>query len=216
MSYTGSLSYQIGPSSGIQVGVYDSVSSFGQQLNGAIAALPDGFVTQGDPFGSGYNSCVFGTSGTAAGSCMTGILASTTTANYRARGVTAVVALGRGPTHFGFGGGYARRDFIAPAAGTPTGFTINGTSDQTWYGDIFASQMLGRNTSLSGNAFLDYSKTDIASAQGVLGWGANGALTHRFLGHLDATAALGIYGFESQGSDKDTAAQALVGLRYGF
>ena len=40
MSYTGSLSYQMGSGSGIQVGVYDSVQTFGQQVNGTLASLP--------------------------------------------------------------------------------------------------------------------------------------------------------------------------------
>ncbi|MEI9928155.1 MAG: hypothetical protein WDN44_11225 [Sphingomonas sp.] len=215
MSYTGSLSYEIGPGSGIQIGVYDSVTSFGQQLGGSLSSLPSAFVTSNDPFGNQYNGCVYGTSGSAAGSCMNGIFASVATANYRARGVTGVVVLGRGPTRIGFGGGYARRDFIAPTTGTGTGLNVNGTSDQSFYAQLFGSEQLGRNSSLSGTAFASYYTTDLPGSDPVLGWGANGAYTHRF-GHLDATAALGIYGFESQANDKETAAQALVGLRYGF
>ncbi len=215
MSYTGSLSYQFGPGSGIQVGVYDSVSSFGQQLNGSLAALPDAFTT-GDT--SGFNAqntgCVFGTNGSAAGSCMNGIFASAATGSYRARGVTAVVAMNRGPNHFGFGGGYARRDFIAPT-GTP-GFTVNGTSDQTYYGQVFASRQFGRNAVLSGNAYVSYYDSDLPGADPVMGWGANTAYTQRFFNHLDATAAVGVYGFDDQTGGKDVSAQALVGLRYGF
>lgn len=214
MSYTGSLSYQMGPGSGIQIGVYDSVSSFAQQLNGSLSNMPSALATTTDPFGNQYNGCVFGTSGGGAGSCMNGIFASVATANYRARGATAVAVFGRGGTRIGFGGGYARRDFIAPSNGT--GFTVNGTSDQSFYGQIFGSQDFGRQTSMSGTAFLSYYDSDVPGADPVLGWGANGALTHRFFGHLDGTAAVGVYGFESQGNDKATAAQALVGLRYGF
>lgn len=215
MSYTGSLSYQIGPGSGIQIGVYDSVTSFGQQLNGSLAALPNAFTTSTDPFGNQYNGCVFGTSGAAAGSCMNGIFASAATANYRARGVTGVMVLGRGPTRIGFGGGYARRDFIAPNVPGNTGLQVNGTSDQSFYAQLFGSEQLGPRSSLSGSAFASYYTNDLPGSDPVLGWGANGAYTHRF-GHLDATAALGVYGFESQTNDKQTAAQALVGLRYGF
>ncbi|MES2444754.1 MAG: hypothetical protein V4574_18175 [Pseudomonadota bacterium] len=214
MSYTGSLSYQFGPGSGIQIGVYDSVSSFGQQLNGSLAALPNAFDTGGDSFNSQGTGCQFGTSGNAAGSCMNGIFASTATGNYRARGVTAVVAMNRGPNHFGFGGGYARRDFIAPATGT--GPTINGTSDQTFYGQVFASRELGRRAAISGNAFVSYYDSDLPGADPVMGWGANTAYTQRFFNHLDATAAVGVYGFDDQTNGKDMSAQALVGLRYGF
>jgi hypothetical protein len=215
MSYTGSLSYQTGPGSGIQIGVYDSVTSFGQQLNGSLAALPDAFQTGSDnPFAGQNNGCVFGTNGSAAGSCMNGIFASTATGNYRSRGVTGVVVMNRGPNHFGFGGGYARRDFIAPSTGT--GFTIDGTSDQTYYGQIFASRELGRNASISGNAFVTYFDSDLPGADATMGWGANTAYTRRFFGHLDATAAVGVYGFDAQGNQKDITAQALLGLRYGF
>lgn len=214
MSYTGSFSYQMGPGSGIQIGVYDSVSSFGQQLNGSLAALPDAFGTGGDSFNAQGTGCQFGTSGSAAGSCMNGIFASTATGAYRARGVTAVVAMNRGPNHFGFGGGYARRDFIAPNTGT--GFTVDGTSDQTFYGQVFASRELGHRAALSGNAFVSYYDSDLPGADPVLGWGANTAYTQRFFNHLDATAAVGVYGFDDQNGGKDVSAQALVGLRYGF
>jgi hypothetical protein len=122
--------------------------------------------------------------------------------------------MNRGPNHFGFGGGYARRDFIAPSTGS--GFTVNGTSDQTFYGQVFASRELGHRAAISGNAFLSYYDSDLPGADPVLGWGANTSYTQRFFNHLDATAAVGVYGFDDQGNGKDVSAQALVGLRYGF
>ncbi len=48
-----------------------------------------------------------------------------------------------------------------------------------------------------------------------MGWGANAIYSHRF-GGLSATAALGIFGSEDQAGNGITAAQALLGLRYGF
>jgi hypothetical protein len=215
-TYTGSLSYQMGPGSGIQIGVYDNVTSFGQQANGGVAALPTSFDTDS---GSGFNQsntgCVFGNSGGAAGSCMNGIFASAATGNYRSRGATGVIVLNRGPNHFGFGGGYARRDFIAPPA-LPGGITVNGTSDQTYYAQVFASRGLGRNAAISGNAFVSYYSTDLPGSDPTMGWGANTAYTQRFFGHLDATAAVGVYGYEAQGTDNNITAQAVLGLRYGF
>lgn len=213
-SYTGSLSYQMGPGSAIQVGVYDSVSSFGQQLNGSLAALPDAFSTGTDSFNTQNTGCQFGTNGSAAGSCMNGIFASTATGAYRARGVTAVVAMNRGPNHFGFGGGYARRDFIAPTSSP--GFTVNGTSDQSFYGQVFASHQFGRSAVLSGNAFVSYYDSSLPGADPVMGWGANTAYTQRFFNHLDATAAVGVYGYDQQTGGNNISGQALVGLRYGF
>lgn len=214
-SYTGSLSYQMGPGSGIQIGVYDSVTSFGQQTNGGVAALPTSFDTDSEnPFSQNNTGCTFGNQGSAAGSCMSGIFASASTGNYRSRGVTGVMVMNRGPNHFGVGGGYARRDYIAPT-GAP-GFTINGTSDQTYYGQVFASRELGRDASISGTAIITYYDSDLPGADPTMGWGANTAYTQRFFGHLEATAAVGVYGYEAQGSTNDITAQALLGLRYGF
>ena len=215
-SYTGSLSYQMGPGSGIQIGVYDSVTSFGQQTNGGIAALPTSFDSDSEnPFQQNNTGCTFGNQGNAAGSCMSGVFASASTGNYRSRGVTGVMVMNRGPNHFGFGGGYARRDYIAPTA-IGTGFTINGTSDQTYYAQVFAARELGRNASISGNAIITYYDSDLPGADATMGWGANTAYTQRFFGHLEATAAVGIYGSEAQGNDRDITAQGLIGLRYGF
>ncbi|WP_264940742.1 hypothetical protein [Sphingomonas caeni] len=215
-SYTGSLSYQIGPGSGLQVGVYDSVTSFGQQANGGVAALPTSFDTDSEnPFQQNNSGCTFGNQGSAAGSCMNGIFASAATGNYRARGVTGVLVFNRGPNHLGFGGGYARRDFIAPAGPGVPGISINGTSDQTYYAQIFAARELGRSASISGNAFITMYDSDLPGSDTTMGWGANGAYTQRFFGHLEGTAAVGVYGYKAQGTDQLNA-QGLVGLRYGF
>jgi hypothetical protein len=216
-SYTGSLSYQIGPGSGVQIGVYDSISSFGQQVNGGLSALPTSFDTGSDnPFQASNNSCVFGNQGSAAGSCMTGIFASTSTGNFRARGVTGILSMNRGRSQIGVGGGYARRDYIAPTGPGIPGISINGTSDQTYFAQVFAAREVGRNASVSGNAFITYYDTDLPGSDPTMGWGANTAYTQRFFGHLDATAAVGVYGSEAQGANRDINAQALIGLRYGF
>lgn len=215
MSYTGSLSYQFGRNSGIQIGVYDSIDSFGRQLNGTLASLPTAFVSSTDPFGSQFSGCVFGTTGASAGTCMNSIFASVPTANYRSRGVTAVAVMGSGPTRIGFGGGYSRRNFIAPDVPGSTGIQVNGSSDETWYGQLFASRELGPRTSLSGNAYVSWFDTSLPGSDGVMGWGANSMLTRQF-GKLSATAAAGIYGFEGDSNQSDVQAQALLGLRYGF
>ncbi|HEX8302491.1 hypothetical protein [Sphingomonas sp.] len=213
MSYTGSLSFQPSPGSGAQIGVYDSVQTFGQQLNGSLSALPTSFVTTTDPFGNQYGGCVYGTVGSAAGGCLNNVFSSAATSAYRSRGATAVAVSRIGRSRVGMGFGYARRDFIAPT-GTP-GFTVNGVSDQSLYGNVFASTEMGRNGSLSGSAFGSYATTDIPGNDGVIGWGANTAYTHRF-GPLGATLSAGVFGFENQSNGSSAAAQALLGLRYGF
>jgi len=212
MSYTGSLSYQAGPGSGIQIGVYDTVQTFGQQLNGGISALPTALASTTDPFGNQFSGCIYGTTGAATGGCMTGILASATTSAYRGRGVTGVAVMGRGGTRIGIGGGWARRDFIAPTGGN--GFTTNGTSDTTIYGQLFASTDVGPNGSLQGSVIGSYYNSDLPGNDGIYGWGANTAYTHRF-GRLGATLSAGVFGFERDG-ESSASAQALLGLRYGF
>jgi hypothetical protein len=212
MSYTGSLSYQASPGSGIQIGVYDTVQTFGQQLNGGLSNLPTSIASSTDPFGNQFQGCVYGTTGAATGGCMNAVLASATTSAYRARGVTGVAVAGRGGTRFGIGGGWARRDFIAPSGGS--GFTTSGTSDTTIYGQLFASTDVGANGSLQGSVIGSYYNSDIPGNDGIYGWGANAAYTHRF-GRLGATLSTGIFGFERDG-ESSASAQALLGLRYGF
>lgn len=211
-SYTGSFSYQTGRGSAIQIGAYDSVQTFGQQTNGAIAALPSSFATTGDPFGNQFSGCIYGGNGGGAGTCMTGVFASAATSAYRSRGVTGVAVMGRGGTRIGIGGGYARRDFIAPNTGP--GFTTNGTSDESIYAQLFASTPVGRSGSLQGALIGNYYDTDVPGNDGVYGWGANAAYTHRF-GKLGAMISAGVFGFERDG-DSSASAQGLVGLRYGF
>jgi len=214
MSYTGSASYQIGPGSGVQIGVYDSVETFGQELNGQLTKLPSAFLTTTDPFGNQFGGCIYGTTGAAAGGCLNQVFASTVTSAYRARGVVGVAVLNRNGTAFGLGGGYARRTFLTPQR--VGGVSIDGTSDESVFAQMFASGGAGRNGSVSTSVFASYYNSDLAADEGVFGYGANTAYTHVF-GPLSATASLGLFGFDREGDDNASAqAQALVGLRYGF
>jgi hypothetical protein len=212
MSYTGSFSYQIGPGSGVQIGVYDSVQSFGQQLNTGLTTLPTSFVSTTDPFGNQFSTCIYGTEGSASGGCLNNIFASAVTAAYRARGVAGVAVLNRGNTRFGLGGGYARRTFIAP--NVPGGFSLAGAEDESFYGQLFGSTDIGRDGQLTSSVFATYYTSDLPNADGVFGWGANAAYTHSF-GRLGATISGGLFGFGRDG-DNNTSAQALLALRYGF
>lgn len=212
MSYTGSFSYQIGPGSGIQLGAYDSVQTFGSQLNAQVAALPASFVDNTDPFGNQYSGCVYGSTGAAAGGCLNGVFASSATSAYRSRGLTGVAVLNRGSTRIGIGGGYSRRDFLAPGGGTS--FSTNGITDESVYTQLFASTDVGANGALSGSLLGSYYDTEIAGNDPIYGWGANTAYTHRF-GKLGAMVSAGVYGFERDGGSS-ASAQGMVGLRYGF
>jgi hypothetical protein len=213
LSYTGSFSHQMGPGSGIQIGVYDTVETFGQQLNGTLASLPSSFATTTDPFGNQFSGCIYGTVGGATGGCLNDVFASSNTSAYRARGVTGVAVMNRGRSRFGLGGGYARRSYIAPPA-TGGAFSVNGSSDETIYAQLFASQDVGAQGSLSTSILGSYYDSDLPGAEGIFGWGANTAYTHNF-GRLGATASLGTFGFARDG-DTEASVQALLGLRYGF
>ncbi len=212
-TYTGSLSYQFGRGSAVQIGVYDSVQSFGRQLTGNLAALSTDYSTISDPFGSTYTGCVTGNGGTGGG-CMNGVFQSIATANYRARGVDAVVAFNGAGTRWGFGAGYASRKFIAPVTGS--GFSVNGLTDESFYAQLFGSSSVGPRGQLSGNLYVNYYNSEIPGSDNIFGWGANTSYSHSF-GRLSATAAVGLYGFgRPDPYDDSFVAQGLFGLSYGF
>lgn len=214
MRYTGSFSHQFGPASGVQIGVYDEVLTYGQQVNGGLTRLPARFVTTADPFGTQFSGCVYGAEGSAAGNCLANIFASAPTSAYRARGVTGVAVLARGGSRIGLGGGYARRTFLAPSNATVAGVAIDGSVDETVYAELFASEQIDSVSALSTSVFASYYDSDLPGAPGILSWGANTAYTRSF-GRLSATASLGAFGFERE-DDISGSVQALLGVRYGF
>jgi len=210
-TYTGSFSYQMGAGSGIQIGVYDNVQTFGQQLNGTLSRLPTSFVTTTDPFGNQFSGCIYGTTGAAAGGCLNDVFASAVTSAYRSRGVTGVAVLNRGGTSIGLGGGYSRRTFLAPEDGGSA--LLDGSFDESFYAQLFGSSDVGANGQVSTSLLASYYNSSLGE-DGIFGWGANAAYTHNF-GRLGATASLGLFGYERDG-DSSASAQALLALRYGF
>lgn len=216
-SYTGSLRYAASRALGIDVGVYDSVDTFGRQLRNGIANLPTDFIEQRDAFGQQFGGCTYGGPGSggraSAGGCLNGVFQSVSTSAYRARGIDAVIAARRGPLNFGVGGGYARRRFSAPVTGT--GFRIDGVTDQSYYGEAYVGAAIDRNSGVNGSVFADYYDSGIASAQGVFSTGATGLYYHNF-GHISTAASAGIYSFNQQGVDDQLTASGQLSLRYQF
>ncbi len=210
MRYTGSFTFQRSTGSGIQVAVYDTVETYGQQVGSSLAALPVGFVTTADPFGSQGGACIYGTSGAAAGGCIAGAFSSAAAAAYRGRGATANAVWSRGTTRLGIGGGFARRDFLTPVGAT----AAPGGWDESFYAQAFAALAAGRDGTIGLNLLASYYDGDIPGSTTVFGWGANTAYTHR-LGRLSLTATAGLYGSLREGADQ-ASAQALIGARYGF
>ncbi|MES2337595.1 MAG: hypothetical protein V4537_05815 [Pseudomonadota bacterium] len=227
MSYTGSLSYQASDRTGLNIGVYDSVDSFGRGLSDSLATLPTSFTTAADPFGDQFGGCVFGTQGqgtegtgvsggtviSAAGNCLSPILGAITTASFRSRGVTGVLSTLAGPWSLGLGIGYANRTFLVPAAGPAS--VLNGLNDDLYFGQVTVGRGLGRRSALAANAYVNYFDSGIGGAPNVLGGGANTSYSYNF-GRFGATASVGIYGFDQDGVGSDVSGQALLGMRYSF
>ncbi|MGH6616131.1 hypothetical protein [Sphingomonas sp.] len=211
--YTGSLSYAATRSLGIQVGVYDSVETFGRQLRDGIASLPTSFIDQRDSFGQQFAGCTFGKSSAAAGGCLNDVFQSIATASYRARGIDAVISANRGPLSFGVGAGYANRRFYAPRGGT--GYSVNGVTDESYYAQAFLSASLDRNSGISANVFANYFESGIGNTPGIFSTGATG-LYYRNFGRIGTTVSAGIYSFSQDGTEDQYSAQAQVGVRYQF
>jgi len=211
-TYTGSLGYAATRAIGIQIGVYDSVDTFGRQLRDGIAALPASFIDQRDAFNQQFSGCTFGQSNVAAGSCLNGVLQSITTASYRARGVDAVLSTRHGPLSFGMGVGYANRKLFAPGG---VGYVVYGANDQSYYGQGFVSVTLDRNSGITGNLFLNYYESGLPGAPAVFSTGAT-ASYYRNFGRIGTTLTAGLYNFSQDGFDDQTSGQAQVGVRYSF
>ena len=212
-TYLGSLSYQIDEGSGFQVGVYDSVQSFGRGLNNALATLPTAFNTRPDPFGDQFGGCVFGSRGDNAGACLNPILGAVSTSQFRSRGVDAVYSANAGPYRFGVGAGYTNRAFLVPRRAQ--GFGLDNVSDAIWYGQLFAGRSLSPRSSVDANAFINYFDSGVAGTPDVLGGGATGSYSYSF-GRFGATASVGVYAFDQGAAETDVSAQGLVGMRYSF
>jgi hypothetical protein len=212
-TYTGSFSYAPSHTIGMQVGVYDSVETFGHQLENGIANLPTSFIEQRDAFGQQFSGCTYGAGNAGAGGCLNGVFQSISTSAYRARGVDAVVSAHRGPVSFGVGAGYANRRFYAP--GTTTGFTVNGMSDQSFYVDGFMNAALTHRSGISANVFGNYYESGVAGAGAVTSVGATGLYYLNF-GRLGTSASVGVYSFSQQGASDQVSGQAQVGMRYQF
>lgn len=209
--YTGSVSYQASERVGVQVGVYDSVETFGRQLRDGIASLPTSFVQQRDAFSQQFSGCTYGTGGSSAGGCLNGVFQSASTASYRAQGLDAVVSATRGATHFGAGLGYAQRRFYVPGN---TGVVVNGTTDRSYYAQAYAGTALTRRSSIEGNIFADYYESGFGG-DGVFSTGATGQYSLAF-GRLSTSLAAGVYTFDQEGTDSEVTGSATLGMHYQF
>lgn len=208
----GSLTWQFGRASVLQVGVYDTVDSFGRRLTNDLSELPTRFRTGRNAFGGNLGGCVFGVEEGAAGGCLSSALASLSTSNYRSRGVDAIVSSGRGRWSYGAGAGYAHRDYYAPDLGP--GITLYGIEDQNAYLQAYAAYELSPRSSVDGQIYSTWYDPGFGGAD-LYSTGAVGTYNYRF-GRFDALAALGVQAFQQDGFEDNVTASAQVGMRYNF
>lgn len=209
-SFTGSLSYAPSARTGVQVQVYDTVTTFGSQLQQGLQGLPAQFSASRDALAQQFAGCTFGTTGgAAAGNCLNSALQSISTATYRARGIDGTVSMQSGRNTFGVGLGYANRRFLAP-----DGSPIEGVTDQSYYAQVFYSRPIGQNMGFTGDLFFNYYQPGLSSSD-IYSVGATGSV-YRNIGRLSLTGSLGIYDFSGGGLDDQTTLQALLAGRYSF
>lgn len=211
-SYTGSLSYAPSRTVGVQVGVYDTVETFGGQLQRGIRGLPSEFTATRDLLAQQFSGCTFGTTGGgAAGACLNSAFQAISSATYRARGVDGTITATRGASTIGFGAGYENRKTYA--ANVP-GVTVYGLNDESYYAQLFYTAPIGQRMSFTADVFANYYDSGL-NASGVSSLGATGSLSRSF-GRLGTTASVGIYNISAKGQDDETSAQAQLGARYQF
>jgi hypothetical protein len=211
--YTGTLTYQASPRVGIAANVYDSVTTFGQQLRGGLGNLPTSFVAARDSFTQQYTGCIYGTTGASPGGCLNSVFQSISTASYRARGADAVIAASRGRATFGTGIGYASRTLYAPDAAP--GVVVSGLDDDSYYAQLFYRRTLSPVSVFDATVSVNYYRPGQASGGEIWSYGGAASYGHAF-GRLTTTASIGVYANESETVDALWSAQALVAARYSF
>ncbi|WP_157217765.1 hypothetical protein [Flavisphingomonas formosensis] len=212
-AYTGSLDYRVSENSGLQIGVYNGIESFGRQLIGDVAALPTNFQVTRNPFGGDVNGCVFGAT-PGSGGCLEDALQSVSTENFRARGVNALFSSRRGPWTMGVGIGYAERRYIAPVYGSI--FTVNGVTDRSVTGEFTLTRELTRSSGITGALYAAWYNPGIVNSSDVFAYGGTSTYYHTFGERLSAQASLGIYAYDQKQADDVVSGAAQVGMRYSF
>ena len=211
-TYLGTLSHRIGHHAALNVAVYDTVETFGQQLGYDLNALPANFNSGRNPLTGSLGGCVFGQTG--GGVCLDRSLQAVTGGTFRARGVNATLSGERGLWSYGIGAGYNRRNYFRPVL---TGVTVLGATrdeDASVYGNV--SRRLSRTSSVGFDAYASWYDNDLPGSDSVTSEGATLSYRRSFmLEHLQFLAALGLY-HSDNGTVSSTNGAASAGLRYTF
>jgi hypothetical protein len=213
MTYIGDFSWQINETQALQIGAYDGITTFGQQIGGALRNIPTQFVVSRDPFSNQFGGCVFGTGSGGAGACLSPALQSLAQGTYRSRGVGGVWRYARNRTSFGVALGYSQRRFYAPPVG---GFSINGQTDSSVYAQANVGYRLDDVSGIDTSAYLNWYRSGIPGAPRVLGVGGTASYFRNFGPRLTGAASLGLYSSDIDGFESTLTGAAQVGARYTF
>jgi len=213
MSYYGSLSYNPSPRASFNVGVYDSISGFGGQINTALADLPTDFDVVRNPISGDITGCVASLQG---GQCIGGILNGIRSSTYRARGVSGTFGVKFGHLQAGIGAGYDNREYIG-AEGTILA-DANGRSDQSVWASAYVSGRLDEHSGFGANIYVNWLDSGLVNAGKSTGYGASANYYRNITQHLSATAAVSLDGVKNDDivDEKTLTGAALLGVRYSF
>jgi hypothetical protein len=208
---TAAFDHSFSPAMAFHAEVFDTIDSFGRGLTTGLAALPTSFLKVGSPLLAG--GCVFGTK-PGSGQCLNayGLIG---TANFRNRGVFAVLSGSRGRTEFGAGIGYSNRRFLAGRNGVQ--FDNDHAVDQSYIAEAYFMRKLTSRSSLRGDLFAGRYTSNSPGVNSLWTAGATLDYTRLLMPHLEGKAEGGLFASDGEGSgNSDIEASLLLGLRHSF
>lgn len=214
--YAGDARWQFARDVGLQVVVFDGVTTFGRELTADLAALPGSFQVHRTGLDNGFGGgCVFGQRpGT--GGCLNDALQSASTGNFHNRGGYALISGSHGSWAFGVSASYVRRNYLGADDGLPDVLTLDKITDQSVDLQADLQRHLSPRATLELDAFGGWYKTGLAGFDTTRTIGADGNLFYNFTNHLVGTVAAGVEWTDGSGFDSETSASLLGGIRYQF
>ena len=213
LAVNGSFAHQINSRSGITIGVYNGIDSFGRSVGNNLSGLPTQFSVPRTGLNNRFDGCVFGNQGT--GGCFNDAFQSASTANFRARGINALYSSRRGPVSLGLGVGYDERRYLGPIL-VASGLSFRNFTDRGVTGQASAVLAIDERSSLSNQLFVAYYDSGLPGAGDVLTGGASSSYGRRITDRLSGNATVAIYATDQADYDTDISGQLLLGARYQF
>ena len=209
--YNGSASYQTGGNSGLNLSVYNTISSFSRGTIDTLAGLPTSFTTGRNAFGE-FDGCVYGDAGT--GGCFDNNFQSLNASNFRSRGANLVWSGGRGPWNYGVGAGYQNRRYLAPDDAAL--FSLNGVTDENFALQANLGRQLTSVSDIDGTLFANWFESGIPGETDVFTTGGSATYSLNLYQGLSARASAALFANAVDGEETDWLGSLLLGLRYGF